>query len=247
MLQDHSSIPFWTALGDRNTIGQSTELLRRFNGRSRSGSLAPVGQEVANPAEITNLFVVPYYRGHSRNNMPLPYHWAVFAATGPEDKGTIYQLRGTLGNSRYSSPEKSISLSHSRRKRQEMSIGKPSTNKVREMEAIIAQTPISTSAFGYNCQNWVENVLERMCPHKWLYYQPSTIVALLKRIENELISLDAGHRETIRDNCLRDHRESESDSGAPLALCLRPKLSLIMDVALWLAYCHPGMLHFSSS
>ena len=136
------------------------------------------------PVRSIDLQVVPYDRGdHPVSGKKQPCHWAIFAHNGPGQSGTVYQLKGMPGAFSYDGPERGITPSHFTSKRQEVDIGRVPSDRVRDMEAIIASVPVSKSESGYNCQTWTENVLTAMQPHGWLDLPPSAVTQWLNRME----------------------------------------------------------------
>ena len=171
--------------GLQNEISHLELILRDLHTRGSPKPASPKGgSRSPSPVKSIDLQVVPYDRGtYAVSGKKKPCHWAIFAHTGPGQSGTAYQLKGMPGAFRYDGPEKGITPSHSSRARQEVDIGRIPSDKVRDMEAIIASVPISKSESGYNCQTWTENVLTAMQPHGWLDLAPSAVSQWLKGME----------------------------------------------------------------
>lgn len=130
------------------------------------------------------LQLIPYHRGmHPVTGKTMPFHWAIFAATGPGPIGDVYQLRGMPGAFHYDGPERRINPGNSQRKRQELDIGAIPSDKIKDMEDLIQKVPVSTAEQDHNCQTWAEDALKAMESKGWLYMTASQAAQWLKSQE----------------------------------------------------------------
>ena len=162
----------------------STQLMLAPHSSPRSPS--PVDHQ--SPPQRYALFAIPYDLGiHQLTGRPRPWHWCIFALTGPGRFGVVYQLAGSPGDFYYPGPRMHTDPNFSQKIRLPIRIGSVWSDQMGYMERMIEQTPISQARSRYNCQNWTMDVLHRLHAHnsEWVALSPALIGRFLKRQERQ--------------------------------------------------------------
>ena len=162
----------------------SSQAMRILHSAPRNPSPA----DAPSPLQRFALFAIPYELPNSQlTGSPRPWHWCIFALTGPSRLGTVYQLSGWPGHLFYRGPRRGTDPDSSTRKRRAIEIGMVWSDELSWLEKVIEDTPVSQTTTGYNCQNWTVDVLERLQARSpsWVAISPMFIQQFLKQQETQ--------------------------------------------------------------